>query len=514
MQKSYIYILSILILLGLADAIFLTYEAYALTNVGCPVSPWINCLAVSTSEYSKIFGIPLAVYGLFYYLFMLITLNLKSNLAKSFYLLATTFGALFSIYLIFVQAVLIGVYCIYCLLSAVISFLVFGLSVSLMRKERDYFFIYLFEFGYKYILRPVLWKIDAVLVHESMTTFGALLSKSNWIKKTFNWLFAKKYKSLKTNIAGIKLENPIGLSAGFDYNADLVNISSDIGFGFQSVGTITNLSYEGNDHPQLGRLPKSLSLMVNKGYKNIGVDKIIEKLSVFKKFNQVVGISIGRSNDKDVDTIDASIKDIITSFKKILKSNIQFSYFELNISCPNITNAKNVNFYLPKSLDLLLSSIDKLKLKKPLFIKMPIDKTNAQYSKMLSVIARHKVDGLIIGNLQTNKRHSQLLRSEVSKFKKGNFSGRPTFEDSNRLIAYTYQKYGDRFVIIGVGGIFNLDDIITKIKLGADAVQLITGMVFEGPQLIAKLNKDLDYYIRENNLKNISQLKGNKGIIV
>ena len=125
MGKVYIFVFGILILLGLADSVFLTWEHYALTSVGCPVSPWINCLAVTSSKYSEIFGIPLALLGSIYYVFLFFFLTKsKEKMFKHFFLITSSFGVLFSIYLIYVQAFAIGLFCLYCLISSVISFLI------------------------------------------------------------------------------------------------------------------------------------------------------------------------------------------------------------------------------------------------------------------------------------------------------------------------------------------------------------------------------------------------------
>lgn len=120
----------------------------------------------------------------------------------------------------------------------------------------------------------------------------------------------------------MNFQNPIGLSAGFDYEARLTQIIPDIGFGYETIGTITNKYYEGNEKPRLGRLNKSRSLMVNKGFKNPGIDSVIEKLSKYS-FQVPIGISIGRTNDGTCDTLKSSIEDILETFKKIEQSKLK-----------------------------------------------------------------------------------------------------------------------------------------------------------------------------------------------
>ena len=197
--------------------------------------------------------------------------------------------------------------------------------------------------------------------------------------------------------------------------------------------------------------------------------------------------------------------------KKVLKilfesSHINNSYYELNISCPNLKG--DVSFYPPKNLEKLLRAVDRIQLKKPLFIKMPISETNAATSAMLNVISRHSPAGVIFGNLLKDRKNSNLVKAEVAKFLVGNFSGKPTYDRSNELISLTYKKYKNRFVIIGCGGIFTAEDAYEKIRRGASLVQLITGMIYQGPQLICKINNGILDLLEMDGFNSISEAVG------
>lgn len=505
MQKISTIVLSILILLGFSDSFFLTYEHYTLVSIGCPVSPWINCLAVTTSKYSEVFGIPLAVFGLIYYVFLLFFLLRKETMFRHFFISTSLFGVLFSIYLILIQAFVIKLFCLYCLASAIISFSIFGLTFLFYKHEWKTFLVDLVGYIYKFILKPILFLIDAEIVHESMVQFGSNLPKP--VLNLFKSILVKKYPVLKQNVLGINFDTPIGLAAGFDYEARLTQTLPFIGFGFETVGTITNNAYGGNPKPMLGRLPKSKSLLVNKGFKNLGIDGTLKKLKGIK-FLSPVGISIGRTNSPLLDTIDKSIEDIKSAFVKTEKSGVNNAYYELNISCPNIIHDVGIDFYKIKNLEKLLFAIDELNLKKPLFIKMPIDQTEQNTLSILKTASKHKVDGVIVGNLQTNKKNPSLDPKEIKKFKMGKYSGKPTFEDSNRLIKLTYKNFKNRFVIIGCGGVFDAEDAWIKFENGATFVQLITGMIYEGPQLISQINRDLSIKLGEKGFKNIRKIVG------
>lgn len=344
-------------------------------------------------------------------------------------------------------------------------------------------------FLYKNLLRPVLFQIDSEKIHNLFLRFGENAGKFYRVSPNFD-------PRLCQTLTGISFPSPVGLAAGFDYEARLTQLLPALGFGFETVGTITNLPYEGNPRPRLGRLPKSKSLMVNKGFKNLGAKATIEKLSALR-FTIPLGVSIGTRE---------SVSDLVSAFIKFEKASLPHSYYELNISCPNIKNGPN--FYIPKNLKTLLAELDKLKISKPVFVKMPISEPNKKFLCLLDVIANFSPKGVILGNLQKDRK--TLDPSERELYSIGNFSGRPTFKRSNELIAKAYKIYRDRFVIIGCGGIFSATDAYEKILCGASAVQLITGLVFEGPQLVSEINRGLRELLARDGLQNISQAIGSR----
>lgn len=364
--------------------------------------------------------------------------------------------------------------------------------------------IELFSFLYKHITKPIFFLFDPEKVHNFTTSQGEFIGNSKTLTNLLSKLFNHKSPVLKQKIAGITFLGPMGLAAGFDYEAKIVKVLPSLGFGFNTVGTITNLEYKGNPKPMLGRLPKSKSLMVNKGFKNRGAIWTAEKLAK-QTFEIPLGISIGKTNTLDIITQTDAILDILSAFKIFEELNTKNSYFELNISCPNLLG--NISFYPPKNLDELLNAVDKLKLKKPIFIKMPINETDYQIKKMLDVIMKHEITGVIFGNLQKDRKNPAILKEEI-KWEMGNFSGKPTEQRSNELIKLAYRNYKDKLIIIGCGGIFSTQDAYIKIKLGASLVQLITGLIFEGPLLVAKINNELPKLLEQDGFKNISEAIG------
>lgn len=511
--------LLLLALAGLIDSAYLTWEHFNNVIPPCAVNPiiptfLIDCGKVLTSPYSIMFGIPLAVIGLIHYgtltLAVIGRIWIKKKIFAYWVVLQSIIGAAASLYFMYIQLGVIGSICLYCTLSAIISFTLLIIVYRIFKKERYELHLTVYAVLYQKIIKPVFFLIYPEYVHNLMVWFGSNLAKTPIIK-FIGSKFVYFHPSLRQKIAGIEFNNPVGLAAGFDYNADLTQALYYLGFGFQSTGTITNLPYEGNPYPRLGRLPKSKSLMVNKGFKNLGAKKIADNLTSGKnkKFKIPVGISIGMTHSENIKTIEEAIKDIISAFKIFEERKVRSSYYELNISCPNLVHAKNISFYPQKNLNSLLTAIDKLRLKKPVFVKMPIDKTNTEVIKMLDIIVKHKsTKGVIFGNLLKDREDPSLDQSEVKKFKVGNFSGKPCEQRSNELITLAYKKYKNKLIIIGCGGIFSAEDSYKKIKLGASLVQLITGMIFQGPQLISQINLELIDLLKKDGFKNIKEAIG------
>lgn len=358
---------------------------------------------------------------------------------------------------------------------------------------------------YKRIFKPFFFTFtNPEKIHDFMLLFGAGLGKSSIIRSITSKLLSYQNEALKQTIKGIDFSNPVGLSAGFDKNADMINIFPSIGFGFAQIGTITNMSYKGNPKPRLYRLPKSKSILVNYGLKNIGVDAIIKKINNRRHDNVVLSMSIGRTNCKETADPEFGINDIHSCFQKIIDSNLG-NFYTLNISCPNLYGGNS--FTTADSLRKLLEKIYTLDFSKPLFIKMPINLPWNEFKSLLDVAIDFKVDGVIIGNINKD-RNDPLIKDKIPEHIKGFASGLPTQKLSTELISKTYNEYHDSLIIIGVGGIFSAQDAYEKIKKGASLVQLITGLVYEGPQLVGQINKGLVSLLRKDGYNNIHEAIG------
>lgn len=364
------------------------------------------------------------------------------------------------------------------------------------------------SFTYKRIAKPVLFKFKPDDVHTSLVRYGSHLQKYRVVRGAVKTSWAYKNPGvLGQTLHGIEFQNPVGLSAGFDKNFELAQLLKTVGFGFMEGGSLTFHACDGNPRPWFYRLPKTKSLVVYAGLANKGVNTIINTLheypkDTFKDFP--LNISIAKTNSKQTCSDTEAIADYIGSLTLLQNANLG-SMYTLNISCPNTYGGEP--FTTPERLEALLHAVDQLQLKTPLFIKMPSHLPWQEFKKLLQVADTHNVQGLTISNLAKDRGATKLM-DPLPNSVKGNLSGKPTQDLSNKLIRQTYKKYGHRFTIIGVGGIFCAQDAYTKIKLGATLVELITGMIFEGPQLIGQINQELVTLLKQDGYKNISEAIG------
>jgi len=344
--------------------------------------------------------------------------------------------------------------------------------------------------------------------HHMMVRSTSLSGRVPMLRGFVKTVFIKKPNEiLSQKYHGVHFKSPVGLAAGFDKNGEIVPMMSRLGFGFATVGSVTAYKCDGNPRPWFYRLPKSKSLVVNAGLANDGSSVIIKRIHDYPKnalTDFPVVLSVAKTNSQKVVDEQSGIKDYVTTVE-MSKNEPRIKMIELNISCPNTYGGEP--FTTPAKLEKLLNAIDKVGIKKPITVKMPVDLGWAEFKKLLDIIVRHKVQFVTISNLHKDRKTAN-LQDELPSHVKGNLSGRPTWEKSNELISKTYLEYGDRLTIIGVGGIFTAEDAYVKIKLGASLVEIISGVIFRGPQLAAEISDDLAVYLKRDGYAHISQAIG------
>ncbi len=355
-------------------------------------------------------------------------------------------------------------------------------------------------FLYRNILKKIFFQRDPEEVHDHMGDAGEWLGKHFFTLKLTSWLFGYHHPCMEQNVLGIHFRNPIGLSAGFDKNAVLTDILPSVGFGFAELGSISGEPCAGNPKPRLWRLPKSKSLAVYYGLKNDGCEVISRRLRG-KKFSIPFGISIAKTNSPDTCELQAGVKDYVKAFQHFLTIG---DYITINISCPNAYGGEP--FTDSKKLESLLTAIDAIAYSKPIFLKLAVDLDRSQIDTLLETVSHHRIHGFICTNLTKKRENPKILDANVPE--KGGLSGKVVGDLATELIRYVYRKTQGKYIIIGSGGVFSALDAYAKIKAGASLIQMITGMVFEGPQVVSEINQGLVKLLRKDGFCNIREAIG------
>ena len=339
---------------------------------------------------------------------------------------------------------------------------------------------------YKFLIRPILFLFDPERIHGLV--FGQL--KITGMIPGFNLLlnqfFGSKYPQLKRNILGLTFDNPVGLAAGFDKDAKLVDELAAFGFGFIEIGTLTPQPQPGNDKPRLFRLSQDQALINRMGFNNRGVVAAVENLKK-RKGNIIIGGNIGKNK---VTPNEKALNDYAYCLEAL---HPYVDYFVVNVSSPNTPGLRELQEKEP--LHKLLSDIKSLTLSKPkpkpVLLKIAPDLTNSQLDDIIQILKETKTDGVIATNTTISRDGLTTPSDQLEKIGNGGLSGRPLTNRSNEVIRYLRERLGKNYPIIGVGGIMSEEDAVEKIKAGADLVQIYTGFVYEGPGLVKRINKKL-----------------------
>lgn len=328
---------------------------------------------------------------------------------------------------------------------------------------------------YKSLLRPLLFRLDPEQAHH--LTFS-LLKNFSFFSKLFG---AKPIedKRLEREVFGLKFKNPVGLAAGLDKNAVAFKEFDELGFGFVEIGTLTPKPQPGNDKKRLFRLVEDSAIINRMGFNNEGVDAAVERLK--KNKNVLIGGNIGKNK---VTPNEKAAEDYRICFEKLFD---YVDYFVVNVSSPNTPNLRELQDKEP--LTKLLGELQLLNAQKPkskpILLKIAPDLSDEQLLDIIAIVRDTKIAGVIATNTTVSREN---LKSENKK-ETGGLSGKPLTKRSTEVIRFLSEKSGKAFPIIGVGGIHTAEDALEKLEAGASLVQLYTGFIYEGPELINKINK-------------------------
>ena len=343
-------------------------------------------------------------------------------------------------------------------------------------------------------LRSLIFKLDPETAHN-------LAIKSLKFNLTPNIFDDDKNNPLfLTKLFNKALENPIGIAAGFDKNAEVYNSLFRLGFGFVEVGTVTPLEQYGNPKPRVFRLVEDEALINRLGFNNLGAKNILDRIRSKKQIG-LLGVNIGPNKD----TKDRN-EDYIKCLK-IFHNNAD--YITINISSPNTEDLRS--FHDESKLDELLKIINKekksLNSNIPIVVKVSPDISDNDISKISNVLLDNNIDAVIISNTSDSTREKL---SNILKHQKGGLSGKPIEEKSTNLINKFYNTLGGKVKIIGVGGVDSGMSAYKKFLAGADYVQLYTGMVYRGPNIVGIIKKELKKLLLRDGVKNYTEIIGKK----
>ena len=309
-----------------------------------------------------------------------------------------------------------------------------------------------------------------------------------------------KFSNLQTEVFGKYFENPVGLAAGFDKNAEAISGLFDLGFGFLELGTVTPMPQKGNDKPRVFKIPEYEAVIQRLGFNNKGIEDFIRNLKNFdKKKNQILGINIGKNKNSEDDFSDY----------EFLYSTVEgyADYITINISSPNTPGLRDLQ--KKENITKLISTLPPKT--KATFIKISPDLNDKELNDLCNIaLESDKVDGLILTNTTITRQnlHSKPVKNSWKIDEVGGLSGPPLRNLSNQIIHKVYKKTKGKIVLIGVGGVSSGKDAFEKISLGCNLVQLYTSLIYQGPNLIFDILNELSYLLKKNNLKNVYQLVG------
>ncbi|MDX1618318.1 MAG: quinone-dependent dihydroorotate dehydrogenase [Balneolaceae bacterium] len=354
---------------------------------------------------------------------------------------------------------------------------------------------------YKSLVRPLLFKMEAEKAHETILGTGKFASGNTLLKSLGKNIYNYQSSRLEQRIWGLHFRNPIGLAAGFDKNGELAELIEALGFGFSEVGSITANPSTGNPRPRTFRLKKDRSLINRMGLNNDGAQTVVKRLEN-TDVDIPLGVNIAKTNDRSI-TGDQAIEDYLFSFREARRVA---DYITVNISCPNSEDGRT--FEDPGALDELLAA---LKLKEdastvPTLVKFSVDLDRFELERLLDICDRHRVNGFVATNTSSKREGLLTDPDRLNEIGAGGLSGRAISIKSTKIIKWIHEMTSGQKPIIGVGGIDSFESALEKLQVGADLLQIYTGLIYEGPGLVKKINRALNSFLEQEEIQSIHQL--------
>ncbi|MFM7487088.1 MAG: quinone-dependent dihydroorotate dehydrogenase [Cytophagales bacterium] len=339
---------------------------------------------------------------------------------------------------------------------------------------------------YKLLIRPLLFLFDPEAIHHFTFNFLKSVCQLPGIKLLLTRFYVVQEKSLKKTLFGVTFNNPVGLAAGFDKDAKLIDELACFGFGFIEIGTLTPIAQPGNEKPRLFRLPADGGLVNRMGFNNGGVYAAVHRLKK-RKAQVIVGGNIGKNKTTPN---ESAFDDYAKCFEALYP---YVDYFVVNVSSPNTPGLRELQEKEPlKKLLAGVKALSEAKEKpKPVLLKIAPDLTDTQLQDIVEILLDTKTDGVIATNTTIARNGLKTTERDLKSIGNGGLSGEPLAKRSNEVISLLRAKLGKEYPIIGVGGVMSAEDAIVKLKAGADLIQLYTGFIYEGPSIVKRINQTL-----------------------
>ncbi len=356
---------------------------------------------------------------------------------------------------------------------------------------------------YKSLVSPILSRIDAEQAHflslQSLAALYRLPGSAAMLGRMFPVVEDAR---LHTTAFGLTFRNPIGMAAGFDKTGVGAAALACLGFGSVEIGTVTPLPQPGRPKPRMFRLPKDQGLINRLGFPNQGAQTTLGILSPQQRHGSVRGVNIG-PNMEHVEP-DLAARDCIVCLETLFDVA---DYFTINISSPNTTGLRSLQAKdaLQRVLSIFFEAVGERANAKPVLLKLSPDLSEQELADMVEVASSYPIRGFIATNTTIERPPS--LRGAASK-ETGGLSGKPLRARSTEMIRLLYRLTGGRTPIIGVGGVFAVEDVVEKLRAGASLVQLYTGMVYEGPGIARSLSLELLGFMDREGVRSVSELVG------
>ncbi len=338
---------------------------------------------------------------------------------------------------------------------------------------------------YKLFFKPLAFLFSPERAHHLTLTGLKTILAIPIISNLFRNYFTVEDERLHRNIFGLTFKNPVGLAAGFDKDGQHYHAMSALGFGFIELGTVTPVGQAGNPQPRLFRLPADEALINRMGFNNEGMEALVRRLKKDRPGHLIIGGNIGKNK---ITPNESAHLDYEKCFQALFP---YVDYFVVNVSSPNTPNLRDLQEKEPLTRLLsLLQNLNNSKANpKPILLKIAPDLTDGQLDDIVDIVRETKISGVIATNTTISRADLNTPQSEISEIGMGGLSGQPVKERSTEVIRYLHQKSNGQLKIIGVGGIGSAADALEKLAAGASLVQVYSGLVYEGPGLVKRINE-------------------------